>query len=407
MTIHTVATINSTPALSAEGGGRDIVVASDGRLWVAYSKKPAGLSYLQIHVAYSDDNGQTWTEERVTFGYDNKHHFFPAIAIDSFENLHLVYTSSGRAPFATRWGTFYRERTIGGWQAEETIALLDVANPGQDYPTIAVGVADVPHVVWAGLGWGANPTIKNIQYRAKIGGTWGAVEQVTDKASPQDIPSIAIDSFGAVHVSWTGRGWGINTGINQVCYGHGPAAWITENVTDHPHSHSMSRIALDSGDNPHIAYYDSGDDAIFYSKRTGVMWGTPEQVSHVGAALYGGYCSIALDTSDNIHIVWPGYGQGLGNDFSNYWYRKKAGAWLVPMYITNQDLNDQWCASLLWASYPEIGGVKTNVLPDLQKLVWEDMSAAILFSETPTYPTERENIKVANIANRLMADGAI
>jgi hypothetical protein len=385
MAIHTVATITSTPALSTEGGGRDIVVASDGRLWAAYSKKPAGVNYMQIHVAYSDDDGQTWTEERVTFGFDTKHHFFPALAVDSFDNLHLVYTSSGRAPFATRWGVFYKERTIGGWQAEETVALLDVANPGQDYPTIATGVADVPHVVWAGLGWGANPTIKNIKYRAKIGGSWGTVEHVTDKASPQDIPSMAIDSYGAVHVSWTGRGWGINTGFNQVCYGHGPGAWITENVTDHPHSHSMSRIALDSGDDPHIAYYDAGDDAIYYNKRSGVIWGTPEQVSQVGASLYGGYASIALDRSDNIHVIWPGYGQGLSDAWSNYWYRKKTGSWLAPKFITSQDINDQWGASLLWANYPEIGGVKTNVLPGLQKAIWEDMGVAILFSETPVY----------------------
>ena len=76
MTIYTVASINSTPAFAAEGGGRDIVVSRDGRLWVAYSKKPAGLNNMQVHVAYSDDDGQTWTEERVTFGYDSRHHFF-------------------------------------------------------------------------------------------------------------------------------------------------------------------------------------------------------------------------------------------------------------------------------------------------------------------------------------------
>lgn len=407
MTIHTVASINSTPALSSEGGGRDIVVARDGRLWVAYSTKPAGLSYMQIHVAYSDDDGQTWTEERVTFDYDNKHHFFPALAIDSFDNLHLVYTSTGRAPFATRWGTFYRERTIGGWQAEETVALLDVANPGQDYPVIAIGVANVPHVVWAGLGWGANPAVKNIQYLARIGGVWGDVEQVTDKASPQDTPSIAIDSFGAVHVAWTGRGWGINSGNSQVCYGHGPSAWITENVTDHPHSHYHSRIALDSGNDPHIAYYDAGDGGIFYSKRTGVIWGAPEQVSHVGASLYGGYHSIAIDRSDGIHVIWPGYGQGLSEDYPNYWYRKKKGMWLDPMTVTEQEENDLWGASLLWANYPEIGGVKTNVLPDLQKLVLEDMMVSILFSETPAYPELEPKIKWSNMANRLVTARSI
>ena len=136
------------------------------------------------------------------------------------------------------------------------------------------------------------------------------------------------------------------------------------------------------------------------------MWGTPEQVSHLGASLGWGYPSISLDRSDNIHVVWPSYGQGLSNAWTNYWYRKKTASWLEPEYVTDQDVNDQWCASLLWANYPEIAGVKTNVLSDLQKLVWEDMSVAILFSETPVYP-KLENIKVSNIANRLMAEKAI
>jgi hypothetical protein len=250
MTIYTVAAIASTPVLSTERGGRDIVVACNRRLWAAYSRKPAGLNNMQIHVACSDDDGQTWTEERVTFSYDNRHHFFPALAIDSFDNLHLVYTANGRVPFATRWGVFYKERSIGGWQAEETVAHLNVANPGQDYPTIAIGVADVPHV------------------------------------------------------------------------------------------------------------------------------------------------------------VWPGYGQGLSEGWMNYWYRKKAASWLDPMYVTNQDVNDQWTASLLWARYPEVGGVKTNFLPDRQKVVWEDMSVAILSSETPAY-AEVAGIKGANMANRLIASRVI
>ena len=216
MANYIVANLTSTPALSSEGGGRDIAIDRDGKLWVVYSKKPAGVNYHQIFAAWSTDNGQTWTEEQVT-AVNNKHHFFPALAIDAFDNLHIVYTSTGRAPFPFRWGVFYKRRGLGGWEAEETVALLDVNNPGQDYPTIAIGVADTIHVVWAGLGWGTHPTIKNIQYRAKIGGTWGTVEQVTDMAGIQDCPSMAIDSYGGVHVAWNGLGWGINTGKKPDC----------------------------------------------------------------------------------------------------------------------------------------------------------------------------------------------
>ncbi|MDD5082373.1 MAG: hypothetical protein PHU08_03270 [Dehalococcoidales bacterium] len=382
---YVVANLTSTPALSAEGGGRDIAIDHDGKLWVVYSKKPAGINYHQIYAAFSSDNGQTWAEERVSFGYDNKHHFFPAIAVDAFNNLHIVYTSTGRAPFATRWGTFYRMRGLGGWEAEETVALLDVANPGQDYPAIAVGVADTVHVVWAGLGWGTHPTIKNIQYRAKIGGSWGNVEQVTDMPGIQDCPSIAIDSFGAVHVAWHGVGWGTNAGFKQVAYGHGPAAWITENVTDTPTNNYQSRIALDSGDSPHVVYYDANADVIFYAKRAGVIWGNTEQVSQPDASLYG-YPSIALDRDNNIHVAWTGLGQGLSEDYGNLWYRKKSGVtWLEIKNITASESNDQQSVSLLWASYPEVGGIKSNVLPNYALMVWEAMGEAILFARSPEY----------------------
>jgi hypothetical protein len=144
----------------------------------------------------------------------------------------------------------------------------------------------------------------------------GTVEQKTDSASIQDCPSIAIDSFGSVHVAWHGRGWGINPTINQIAYGHGPAAWITENITDDAHSHYYGRVALDLDDDPHVVYYDSTASAIYYNKRTGVMWGTPEQVSQDGGNAQG-YPSIALDRDDNVHVIWSAYGSGLSSDYMN------------------------------------------------------------------------------------------
>ena len=63
MANYIVANLTSTPALSAEGGGRDIAIDRDGKLWVVYSKKPAGVNYHQIFATYSTDNGQTWQQD--------------------------------------------------------------------------------------------------------------------------------------------------------------------------------------------------------------------------------------------------------------------------------------------------------------------------------------------------------
>ena len=310
-----IASISSTPALSAEGGGRDICLDSSGRLWAVYSKIPAGLIRQQIYVAYSDDNGATWTEERVTTGYNGYHHFFPAIAADGFNAIHIVYQSSGRAPFATRYGVFYRRRTIGGWDSEETVALLDVANPGQDYPTICVDTPGDVYIAWDGLGWGSNPGILNIKFRSKVAGVWQAVESVTDKAQAQMCVSMGMDSFGGVHLAWEGTGWGSFPAKKQIAYGHGQTAWFTENVTDENQGHYYGRIAIDSNDKPHVIYADDGPHT-WYMNKTGILWSAKEQVSPdtVTSSMYP---TISLDKAGSVHAAWSSYGGGLSDSYLN------------------------------------------------------------------------------------------
>ena len=202
MGYYKIATITETPSLGAEGGGRSLARASSGRLWAVYSKKPGGYSYMQIHCAYSDNDGKTWPEEQVT-DIDTAHHFFPSIAIDSSDDLHVVYTGKNRSPYNSRWGVFYNKRTSGSWGSEETVALEDVSLPGQEYPAIAVDSSDDVHVVWNGKGWGSNPTILNIKYRKRTSGSLGSVESITDVATNTQISaSIAIEGSNDEGITW-------------------------------------------------------------------------------------------------------------------------------------------------------------------------------------------------------------
>ncbi len=375
---YTIKSTTSTPTLPSEAGGRCLAIASNGRLWAVYTRIPAAGTKYHVHVAYSDDNGETWTEEQVTSAIDQDH-AHAALAIDSSDNLHIVYQSTGRSPYTTRQGIFYNKRTAGVWGTEETVSLLDVAT-GQSDACIAIDSADDVHAAWCGLGAGTYPTKMQIVYRKRTSGSWGTAQQVTDLNADQRYPSIAVDSQNRVHLAWHGKGYGTNTTIDQVIYSLGPTAWATANVTDLTTNSWYVRITLDNYDQPHLVWLkQTASPELYYSKKTANAWITPEQVSPAAAAGCG-YASIAADRRNGIHVTWSMKGQNLDDTYTNIWYAKRNGSFSAIENITNEDTADQWAGALLWAVWPQVGGVRTNVLPNLQYLVWEFKATYVMFT---------------------------
>jgi len=60
-------------------------------------------------------------------------------------------------------------------------------------------------------------------------------------------------------------------------------------------------IALDSGDNPHISYWDKSNEGLKYAVHNSTSWNI-EAVDSFGAV--GLYSSIAVDSGDNPHISY-------------------------------------------------------------------------------------------------------
>jgi outer membrane protein OmpA-like peptidoglycan-associated protein len=173
----TVATDVDLDAL-AINNKRNWAWTSDGKLHCIYEKTN------RIFYSYSSDGGATWTEEQVTSQGNQAH---PGIAVDSSDNIHIVWTGSG-------WGTNtgfnniqYRKRTSGGWQAQEGVTDK---NNDQLCPSIAIDPVDNVHITWYGPGWGTNTGQENIQYRKRTSGGWQAQGGVTDKNNNQTSPSI-------------------------------------------------------------------------------------------------------------------------------------------------------------------------------------------------------------------------
>ena len=97
---------------------RNLARTSDGVLHCAYQKR-RGVTEFNIYHAYSFDNGLTWNEERVSELMPKGQQILPSIAVDSKDNIHLVW--SGWGPFSNAQYIYYREKTSEGWQPQESI----------------------------------------------------------------------------------------------------------------------------------------------------------------------------------------------------------------------------------------------------------------------------------------------
>ena len=357
--------------------GRNLAIDVAGILWSVYTRRVGGLG--RIYAAYSNDGGATWTEEDVSV--DAFPHQTPTIAIDSMGIIHVTYTTTGRAPFVASYGVFYRQRSVlGVWSAEETVSLQNTGGAIVPTSSIAIDSVDDIHCVISTKGYGVNVGIWNIIYRARVAGAWGAVVQITDLAVNQGLSAIAIDSLDVVHLTWVGLGWGGNPANSLIVYCASPL-WVAEVVDDGAYNDMIGSIAVDSLDNPYIAWIDRSVDMAYYSVRIAGAWSARERIDaadDVGSLNVG----IAIDKNDDLHFVysgWPFVPPGLP---LNILYRRRVGGvWLDQVNITIE-ADDQLYPVILWATWPQIGGVRTNVPLARQYFIWKSIGVAVMFGDT-------------------------
>jgi len=111
--------------------------------------------------------------------------------------------------------------------------------------------------------------------------------------------SIALDSGDNPHISY----YDYSNGYLKYAY-HDGSSWQTEFADTAGNVGRNTSIALDSGDNPHISYYDSINGMLKYAYYDGSSWQTEFADT---AFVVGRYNSIALDSGDNPHISYYDY----------------------------------------------------------------------------------------------------
>ena len=339
---------------------RKLVRLSSGVLYCVYHRTEA--ERWQIYVKKSIDNGITWTDETLISTYPGMadyHQMLPSVAADSSDNLHVVWYGMATG-YTTQYQVWYAKYTTS-WS--EPVRISDYAGMEgyhQRYPSISVDGSDNIHVAWDG---GATGFANSQIWYAKYTTTWSEPVRISlyegMNSYEQSQPAIAIDSNDYVHVAWWGKATDFNL-FQQVWYTKYTTAWsepvrISTYEGMASYSQYTPSIAIDSSNHIHIVWHGLATGygtftQVWYAKYTD-SWAEPIRISdYVGMENYTqNNATVAVDVSDNVYAVWSGKSAGYPDAFK-IWYAKYTDSWAVE--LLQDTANDLTFPNCRWSLYP-------------------------------------------------------
>ncbi|MFO7650307.1 MAG: choice-of-anchor J domain-containing protein, partial [bacterium] len=256
------------------------------------------------------------------------------VAVDHSGNVHVVWYRSA----APNSGVWYRMKSIatGTWGAEQRIATK-YASGSLGEPSIAARPGgNQVHVVWTQrCSTGTAPTYPKAWHREFSGTAWGPITMVSaDTASVAFEAGVAVDTANNAHVSW--RQYADSSAWTRVWYrARIGGTWQTvEQVSPagfDNYSQYNPDIEVTAGGTPHVAWHGvnpagASKYRVYYRNRSGGTWGELDTVSRYNSE-HNSHPSLAL-ASDTVHLAWRRYNDG-STIYTHTRYRRRlpAGGW--------------------------------------------------------------------------------
>jgi hypothetical protein len=215
-------------------------------------------------------------------------------------------------------------------------------NPGDSLgPRLVVDKEDGLHLVWFDLSTGNN----EITYVEKArDGVWTEPFNISNNSSQSRSPSLAVDSQGTTYVAWHDFG----PGKFSIFYSQRPkgGTWSDPyNVTSNREASTNPALAVDNQGTLHLVWQEDTleDTDVYYtdiyyaSRNQDGTWSEPVNISKTHGDSYG--ASIAVDSQDDVHVVW--YDDTPGKEDIFYVTKPKGGEWSEPVNISNNPENSE------------------------------------------------------------------
>ena len=303
-------------------------------------KKALIIGIVGFYFLIPQINAQTWTApKRLTWTSGASKN--PSIDVDTNDNIHIVWNdvTPGNSEL------YYCKSTNEGisWMTKRLTWNSGIS----ETPAIVTDSSNHIHLVWEDK----TPGNAEIYYRKSTnGGTNWTTKRLTWNSGESEFPKIAVDSSNHIHVVWYDDMTG-NYEIYHKKSTNGGTNWTTKRLTWNSGSSIVPSIAIDTSDNIQVVWQDStpGKSEIYYKKSTngGMNWTVKRLTWNPGSSYYP---DIATDVSDHTHATWYDWTSGRDDiyymrstDGGVSWSTKRltwtAGASYNPS-ITSDSLNN-------------------------------------------------------------------
>lgn len=273
-----------------------IAVGTNDHIHVVWQDETPG--NLEIFYKRSTNGGTTWTTKRLTYNPNKSES--PAIAADTNNHIHVVWSND----YDNDYEIFYKKSTNGG--ANWITKRLTYNYGYSDDPAIATDTNNHIHVVWENEGpggWG------EIYYKKSTdGGTTWTTKRLSYSAGVSMSSDIVVDSNSRIHIVY--RDDTYEEGLPEIFYKmstDGGTTWTTRRLTWNLGGSWGPAIATDSNDHIHLTWSD--DDfyrcyLLLYRRSTdgGATWTTKRITANCELSV--GPADIAVDSNNHILVVW-------------------------------------------------------------------------------------------------------
>ncbi len=300
---------------------RNIVADGRGNIHVVWSS-----SIPRWRVYYRRHEGSSWLPETLLVtGVDVHRSQFSSLAVDTSDNLHLVFEDNRTIGSWVCDRMFYKKWDRAAWSRDTN---LTDTSPYQ-YPSLAVDSTNKLHVVYSQVTYPAR------LYYKRFNGLFWERETLLARLKGGDAkswarPVIVPDLKGNLHLVWADD----TTGNYELYYKrYNGSFWEPETMLTNCFESSIyPTMAMDSRSRIHIVWQDFryGTWDLFYKRHNGTAW-EPETLL-VSVDYIKEHPYLAVDRQDRLHLVWADYRHGQ----SEVYYKHYDGAaWGPDIRVTN------------------------------------------------------------------------
>ncbi|MFC1710014.1 hypothetical protein ACFL2J_08175, partial [Candidatus Omnitrophota bacterium] len=307
--------------------GRQVVRTSAGTLY-SFVFDPTGPAIDSCEIWKSTD-GSSWTEQDSA---NNPVNCFVGIgmAIDSSDNLHLVYPDGNGVELSRRMMYVTFSTSTDTFGTPETI---DTDDPWQGYyGDIAIDSNDIPHVVYTEVTFLSGTPV---EYSNRVGGSWKTPVVVSSGTNIG--VSLVISDENIPEISYIQTISGLDDEFETAVGNVNNAASFTTEVVDASVEGGSTSIAVDSSGNTWAVYSELTSSYVTLVKHNDAdawtTWTTGITNSNLGTEP-----SIAIDGTD-IYVFYQDDNDDVVYDMYN------GSTWLGETVLqtgTFQDINVKW-----------------------------------------------------------------